>query len=166
MEPIFKFKSITGAVMNVYEDKVELTQEGARGLLTRGLQGVKTYYYTDISTIQFKNCGWTNGFFEFTFAGGIDRRGGAWNGFDNDNRINFGAPTIGRARKVAEEAEKINNYLQERLRIAKTQKAQPTVINQTTTTGADEILKYKQLLDDGIISEEEFQLKKKQILGI
>ena len=33
-------------------------------------------------------------------------------------------------------------------------------------SGADEILKYKQLLDDGIITEEEFQAKKKQILGI
>lgn len=36
----------------------------------------------------------------------------------------------------------------------------------STISGADEILKYKKLLDDGIISEEEFNAKKKQILGI
>mgnify|MGYP000931086841 CR=1 FL=1 len=33
-------------------------------------------------------------------------------------------------------------------------------------SSADEILKYKQLLDSGIITEEEFKLKKKQLLGI
>lgn len=43
--------------------------------------------------------------------------------------------------------------------------------NQTTvvmeqTSAADEIRKFKQLLDDGIISEEEFDEKKKQLLGL
>lgn len=33
-------------------------------------------------------------------------------------------------------------------------------------SGADEILKYKNLMDAGIITEEEFQAKKKQLLGL
>ena len=33
-------------------------------------------------------------------------------------------------------------------------------------SGADELSKYKALLDDGIITEEEFQAKKKQLLGL
>ena len=33
-------------------------------------------------------------------------------------------------------------------------------------SGADEILKYKKLLDDGILSQEEFDIKKKQLLGL
>lgn len=33
-------------------------------------------------------------------------------------------------------------------------------------SGADEILKYKKLLDDGIITQEEFEAKKKQLLGL
>ena len=35
-----------------------------------------------------------------------------------------------------------------------------------TASQADEILKYKQLLDSGVISQEEFDAKKKQLLGI
>ena len=31
---------------------------------------------------------------------------------------------------------------------------------------ADEILKYKELMDDGIITQEEFDAKKKQLLGL
>lgn len=43
--------------------------------------------------------------------------------------------------------------------------------NQNTTTSsansdADEILKFKQLLDSGIITQEEFDAKKKQLLGL
>ena len=42
--------------------------------------------------------------------------------------------------------------------------------NQGTSTqalsGADEILKYKKLLDDGILTQEEFDAKKKQLLGL
>lgn len=34
------------------------------------------------------------------------------------------------------------------------------------TSGADEILKYKNLFDQGIITEDEFNIKKKQILGL
>ena len=37
---------------------------------------------------------------------------------------------------------------------------------QTAFSEADEIMKFKQLLDSGIITEEEFQAKKKQLLGI
>ena len=42
-----------------------------------------------------------------------------------------------------------------------------TVINQTNAaSGADELKKYKDLLDSGIITQEEFDAKKKQILGL
>lgn len=159
---IFEVESVTGQVMNVYEDRIELTQRGVKGFLTQGLQGTKTYYFADITTIQFKNCGWTNGFFEFTFAGGKDSRGGAWSGMNNDNRFNFGKPTIKGAKALAIEMEKVNTYLQQQLRAVKTNPTQPT----TTNSSADEIKKYKELLDSGIITQEEFDLKKKQLLGL
>jgi uncharacterized membrane protein len=38
--------------------------------------------------------------------------------------------------------------------------------NHNSLSGADEILKYKQLLDNGIITQEEFNSKKKDILGL
>ena len=41
----------------------------------------------------------------------------------------------------------------------------PQVIEQKPSA-ADEIRKYKGLLDDGIISQEEFEAKKKQLLGL
>lgn len=40
------------------------------------------------------------------------------------------------------------------------------VSNKPTGSGADEILKYKSLLDQGIITQEEFDKKKKELLGL
>lgn len=159
-----RFKSVTGEVMNVYDDRIELTQEGVKGFLSKGLSGTKTYYYKDISSIQFKNCGWTNGFFEFTMAGGLDATGGAWSGWGNDNRFTFGAPTIGKAKAVAKEAEKINEYIQSKMKEAKSSTVH--IANPQPLSAADEIKKYKELLDSEVITQEEFDTKKKQLLEL
>ena len=37
--------------------------------------------------------------------------------------------------------------------------------SKSGTSEADEILKFKQLLDNGVITQEEFEAKKKQLLG-
>ena len=39
-------------------------------------------------------------------------------------------------------------------------------IHQTIHSNADELKKYKELFDDGIISQEEFEVKKKQLLNL
>ena len=38
--------------------------------------------------------------------------------------------------------------------------------SSSSTSAADEIAKYKKLADDGIITQEEFEAKKKQLLGL
>ena len=42
--------------------------------------------------------------------------------------------------------------------------AQPTVV--AAASNADELKKYKDLLDSGVITQEEFDEKKKQLLGL
>lgn len=39
-------------------------------------------------------------------------------------------------------------------------------VHTQSLSAADEIMKFKQLLDNGIITQEEFDIKKKQLLGI
>ena len=46
------------------------------------------------------------------------------------------------------------------------QKANLTAVSTSTQSPADEIMKYKQLLDCGAITQEEFDAKKKQLLGL
>ena len=42
----------------------------------------------------------------------------------------------------------------------------PIIYQEKDTSNADELRKYKKLLDDGVISQEEFDAKKKQLLGL
>ena len=51
--------------------------------------------------------------------------------------------------------------------IAESKEAQQTVVNNIQeTTNADELKKYKDLLDSGAITQEEFDAKKKELLGL
>ena len=45
-------------------------------------------------------------------------------------------------------------------------KSAATVVNTPATSNADELKKFKELLDAGIITQEEFDAKKKQLLGL
>lgn len=42
----------------------------------------------------------------------------------------------------------------------------PREVNNTSVSAADEIMKYKNLLDMGVITQAEFNAKKKQLLGL
>lgn len=153
----YEVKSLTGEILRVYDDKVEISQKGVRGFAMRGLAGNKTIFYTDISSVQFKNCGWTQGFFEFIFPGSFDKKGTALSGMINENRFNFGRPTIMGAKKLANEMEIINNFIQTKIKNSK-----KSISNSIST--ADEILKFKNLFDSGIINQEEFEKKKNELL--
>ena len=45
-------------------------------------------------------------------------------------------------------------------------KEKVVIKNNQLTTSADELKKYKDLLDSGVITQEEFDAKKKQLLGL
>ena len=57
-------------------------------------------------------------------------------------------------------AIKIRDYIEN----YQVESVNPTVVQ--SLSGADEILKYKKLLDEGILTQEEFDAKKKQLLGL
>ncbi len=61
-----------------------------------------------------------------------------------------------------EDVDELYNLLLEKMEQAK----EETFTAQSGTSAADEILKYKQLMDQGIITEEEFEAKKKQLLAL
>ena len=61
-------------------------------------------------------------------------------------------------------AEEISNVINELLQNRQATRGTTTVVN--SSSDADELAKFKKLLDDGIITQEEFDAKKKQLLGL
>ncbi|MDR1316034.1 MAG: DUF4429 domain-containing protein [Spirochaetales bacterium] len=152
-EPVFKMKG-TSDELEVFEDKLTITPKGVLGLMTKGLQGTKTIPFSSITAIQFKKSGLVSGYIQFTLHGGKESTGGAFAAATDENSFMFSGQN--------EMAEKVRDYIEERVQAIK---ALPAA-GSDAVSKADEIRKYKALADDGIISMEEFEQKKKQLLGL
>ena len=149
----FEFKGVDGQLA-VYDDKIVIERKGFFGVGAHGLSGAKTIAMSTIQAVQFKKAGLTNGFLEFTVLGSIEQQGGLF--------ASAGENTIIVSKKGNEMAEKIKDFVEEK--ILERSKPQGTVVQQASA--ADELKKFKDLMDSGIITQEEFDAKKKQLLGL
>lgn len=150
----FELSSMMGSVLKVFEDRLTIGQKGFTGFMTRGLSGEKTIYFRDITSIQFKETGLTSGYLEFSFPGSRDSRGLTERG---ENKFMFAASVgFGGGKKLNEKAAEIKNYIEARVNTIK----QPS----SSISSADELLKFKSLLDSGVISAAEFEKKKCELL--
>lgn len=151
----FYLKGVNGQ-LTIYEDRVIIERGGALGFLTQGLAGAKTIPMDSIMSVQFKEGNmWTNGFIQFGIMGGKEARGGIFNATQDENTVMIKAATNDNAREIKDYIEGI---------ILNRSKNKETVVQQVSP--AEELKKFKELLDMGVISQAEFDAKKKQILGL
>ena len=153
---LYFVKGVNGQ-LEVFEDKVVITRKGAMSFSTHGLAGGKTIPMSAIQSVQFKPGGaMTNGFIQFAVMGGRESQGGLLAATRDENTVvlRMGEQTV--------KGEEIRDYVEKR--ILELAKPQATVVMQQTSA-ADEIIKFKNLLDMGVITQEEFDAKKKQLLG-
>lgn len=111
MEPNYKVKCTNGYVLNFYNDHVSIKQE------SKGFSDGKIFYYSDLQSVQFKNCGWTAGFIEFTFL----------ELSNNKNKFYFGKSTIGSAKKLAKEMEGLKYFIDTKIQETRNKSNQNTV---------------------------------------
>lgn len=148
----FHFKS-NGKFHVVVEDGyLRWSSKGLINLMTVGSKGEKSIPVKSITAIQIKEPRITTGFIQFAYSGASESKGGITDAISDENTITF------RSKKELQQAIELKALIES----LQHEDNQPTA----SPSGADEILKYKQLLDDGIITEEEFEAKKKQLLGI
>lgn len=152
---LYKVNGVDGQ-LEVFEDKVIITREGILGFLSQGLAGAKTIPMSAIQSVQFKEgTSWTNGFIQFSVLGGKEAQGGLMNAANDENTVML------RKGEQTQKGREIKEYIENRIiKLSKQQVAAQEV------SAADEIKKFKELLDMGIISQEEFGAKKKQLLGL
>jgi hypothetical protein len=122
----------------------------------------KTILIRNVTSVEVKKSGglFGAGFIQFSIAGGIARdssytlTGGSWSAAGDENSV-----MLGSSDELYERALKIKAYV-EAWSPNGEQPPQPAV------SAADEIRKMKVLLDEGLLTDEEFTLKKKQLLGL
>ena len=152
----------TGKILDVYDNRVVFTSTHSTSTLVTGLlvgksvtQGEKTIYYKDAVGVQYKPSSVLDGYIQVeTAAGGVSSSSSQYVG---ENAIQFS----GKERNA--EAEIIVAFIKKQIDDIKNTPA-GSILQQVSP--AEELKKFKELLDLGIISQEEFDTKKKELLGL
>lgn len=141
-------------LLEVFDDKVQITPKGVLGFLNKGLKGTKTIPFTSIKALQFKEAGAIiSGYIQFTIMGGNESRGGVFAASNDENTFMF-AQTKNNAQ-----AKEIKNFIEEAL--AKSHLPQQQA---TTLSLSEELQKLATLRDQGILSEQEFITAKQKLM--
>lgn len=158
-----ELKGTNGTVI-VDDETITISRKSLGGWASQGFKGDKKIYFKDIVSIEFKKpTKWANGYIQFVtnpelaidqqtnFLGGTNIKA-----FDDPNAVVLRAMK----KEKTEAAEAFYNYAMEKFHKAKHQE------KSSPSSSADELRKFKSLLDDGIITQEEFDAKKKELLGL
>lgn len=160
---IYSYHGARGRHLSVYKDKCVIKTKVTAGSIFTGnaTDGEKTIYYVDCIGVQFRPAGALIGYLQLETAS--SSMNNKRSDFFNENSFTFEKTQI--PNHVMEE---VTSYIKSRIEEYKTAKSAPatTTIIQNTFSPADEIKKYKELLDIGAITQEEFDAKKKEFLGL
>ena len=157
---VYVFDGGNGTLLEVYTDRVTICHNkslyGSFAGFAGETVGEKTLYSSDLTSVEYKPAQkLCIGYIRFAVMGGSNVRKTTADAAEDPNAV-----AIAFVSKN-EEAAEIKNYLEKMIRNAKSGTATPV----STTSTADELKKYKELLDMGAITQEEFDTKKKQLLG-
>jgi len=148
-----EFKGVNGQI-DLYQDKIIIKRKGALAKMSQGFfKGEKTIYIKQITGIQLKLGGaLTNGYFQFTVPGGIESKTGIFDATKDENSVMFTFKQNSAAKALKEKIERFMAAVSEGA--------------SASFSTADEISKYNELLRNGVITQDEFDAKKKQLLRI
>ena len=135
----------------ILTDTGVLIKRGLKGFFLGGgfLRGDKTIPYSSIIAVQLKKAGMTAGYLQLTLKGGSEAKGGLFQSATDENSVSF----YNWKNKDFEEAQG---------QIIKRIHGDP----QKTTSNLDELEKLAGLKEKGIITQEEFEAKKKTLLEL
>ena len=83
-----------------------------------------------------------------------------------DTKIKYGSPEHSKAFNKAQQLITKLDEIYSKCHPDELEKQDTPIEDVKNVSPANEIRKYKSLLDEGIITEEEFNIKKRQLLGI
>lgn len=138
-------------VLRVYEDRVSITLDTniMTSLFVPTSRGTKAFGYDVITSLHFTPANTAlSGHLDIEYPGRTSQ--------ETENRFPF-------TNRMLPVMETVHQYISRRMKEVKATAKAPAA---PTISAADELLKFKQLLDMGAITQAEFDQKKKQLLGL
>ena len=149
MENQKEFSGYNGTL--ILTDNAIIIKRGLKGILLGGgmLRGDKTIPYSSVVAVQLKKAGMTAGYLQLTLKGGSEAKGGLFQSTTDENSVNFHSR---KNKEFLEAKELIEKRIGD--------------VYQKPTSNLDELEKLGSLKDKGIITQEEFDAKKKILLEL
>lgn len=142
--------------LEIFENEIIIKRNGWVAKTVFSRKGDKIVSFNHIDSIQFKSWDrWQNGYIQFDLPGGYLANGNVWIAHKDENTIMFDK----NQQEIFEEAKNIIENKISKIKDSKTN-------NSSNYTNLDELEKLANLKEKGIITEEEFVAKKKQLLGL
>ena len=153
MTQTFEFTSNGKFIVTVDDNNVKIQPKGFMNFMNKGgSKGEKSIPLKSITAIQFKEPSLTTGYIQFAYSGSNETKGGTISAVKDENTITF-------TKKELDKARELVGLIESKRHVSESSPNNPV-------SAADEILKMKELMDAGILTQEEFDMKKKQLLGV
>ena len=145
--------------VHLYEDRVLITRKGFVSAISFGFRGDKEILLQEITSIGWKDPGIAVGYIHFGYRGGHDPiNTGVFSGsniVNNENAVIF-------AQQHQADFKKFRKVLEGK----RAEINRPQATTTSTLSPMDELKKLAELRDMGVITSEEFEAKKAQLLEI
>lgn len=151
------FDGRNGGTVELLENVLVIRRKGVASFLTQGLKGEKRIPYTSITSVQFKEAGFTTGYIQFGISGGIESRRGVWDATTDENTVLF-------TKEAAEQFRKLRDIVEDRIAAAR-QGHSASNAPPMSASIAEELTRLADLRDRGVLSDEEFAAQKSRLLG-
>lgn len=162
MNELMSLKGTNGTV-TAYDDRVVISRKGLAAFAAQGIKGDKTIFYSDLASVEFKKPGWTNGYMQFVYAGTVNTSakvgvlGTSMKSLKDENTVVLRAFN----KKVPQQSEELYNLLLKKIQEYK----QSSSRSSGQGSVADELTKLAKLKEQGILTQDEFDKKKAELLG-
>jgi hypothetical protein len=153
----FSANGVNGQV-HIQGNKVLLTRKGLLSKLSFG-SSTKEILIKNITAIQMKDAGFTNGYIQFVYSGSSESKGRVFSASQDENSVVFNT-------WQKKDFHKIKKMIDDRREEIENRMYQNTVPQPQQGHSASDLEKFAELRDKGIITNDEFEAKKKQILGL
>ena len=157
---VYTIDGVRGRHIDIYTDKVVITTKVTIGsLLTHNAtDGEKTIYYSDCIGVQFKQSKFAIGYLQLETASSNGNN--KQSNFFAENSFTFDETVISNERMT-----EVADYVKSRVDAVKKGGTAPVATISNNVSVADELLKLKQLLDMGVLTQEEFDEQKNKLLN-
>lgn len=133
---------------------LRIERPGLMSKLSHGFTGEKSIRIKEIVSVQLKEAGIARGYLQFVMAGTVEKKVSLTKNNNDENTIYFDAS--GKNSQVNENAREIKKYIED-------YNSEKSTVKKDDKY--DQLAKLKKLLDEDVISKEEFEKEKEKILN-